>query len=63
MEVRKERFCVFLQTPEESANEMKEFQADAKIRVVLDYLMGLIQCKNESLVSLGRLVSLEARTL
>ena len=38
---------------------MNEFQADAKIRAVLDYFMGLIQGRNKRLVSLDRLVSLE----
>ena len=40
-----------------------EFQEDANIRAVLDYFMGLTQQKNKRLVSLDRLVSLEARTL
>ena len=39
--------------------QTKEFQADAKIRAVLDYFMGLIQRRNKQLVSLDRLVSLE----
>ena len=42
---------------------MNEFQEDAKIRAVLDYFMGLIQRRNKWLLSLDRLVSLEARTL
>ena len=43
--------------------QTNEFQEDAKIPAVLDYFMGLIQRKNKRLVSLDRLVSLEARTL
>ena len=43
--------------------QTNEFQEDANIRAVLDYFMGLTQRKNKSLVSLDRLVSLEARTL
>ena len=39
--------------------QTNEFQADAKIRAVLDYFMGLIQRRNKRLVSLDRLVSLE----
>ena len=38
---------------------MNEFQADAKIRAVHDYIMGLIQRRNKRLVSSDRLVSLE----
>ena len=45
--------------------QTNKFQADAKIRVVLDYLMGRVQRKNKILVSLhvDMLVSLEASTL
>ena len=43
--------------------QTNEFQEDANIRAVLDYFMGLTQRKNKRLVSLDRLVSLEARTL
>ena len=35
----------------------------AKIRVVLDYFMGLIKCTNIRIVALDRLDSLVARTL
>ena len=42
--------------------QTNEFQEDANIRAVLDYFMGLSQRKNKRLVSLDRLVSLEART-
>ena len=42
---------------------MNEFQADAKIRAVLDYFMGLIQRRNKRLVSLDSLVSLEPGAL
>ena len=42
---------------------MNEFQKDSNIRAVLDYFMGLTQRKNKRLVSLDRLVSLEARKL
>ena len=38
--------------------QTNEFQADAKIRAVLGYFMGLIQRRNKRLVSLDRLVSL-----
>ena len=38
---------------------MKEFQVDAKVQVVLDYFMGLIQRKNIRLVSLDRLALLK----
>ena len=43
--------------------QTNEFQEDANIRAVLDYFMGLTQRKNKRLVSLDKLVSLEARTL
>ena len=41
--------------------QTNEFQADAKIRAVFDYFMGLIQRRNKRLVSFDRLVSLETR--
>ena len=43
--------------------QTNELQEDANIRAVLDYFIGLTQRKNKRLVSLDRLVSLEARTL
>ena len=43
--------------------QTNEFQADAKIRAVLDYFMGLIQRRNKRLVSLDRLVSPEPGAL
>ena len=43
--------------------QTNEFQEDANIRAVLDYFMGLTQRKNKRLVSLDKLVYLEARTL
>ena len=43
--------------------QTNEFQEDAKIHAVFDYFVGLTQRKNKRLVSLDRLVSLEARTL
>ena len=43
--------------------QTNEFQEDTIIRAVLDHFMGLTQRKNKRLVSLDRLVSLEARTL
>ena len=43
--------------------QTNEFQEGADIRAVLDYFIRLTQLKNKSLVSLDRLVSLEARTL
>ena len=43
--------------------QTNEFQEDANIRAVLNYFMGLTQRKNKRLVSLYRLISLEARTL
>ena len=43
--------------------QTNEFQADTKIRAVLDYFMGLIQRRNKRLVSLDRLVSLEPGAL
>ena len=62
MEARKERLnCVFNSLQRKV--QTYEFQADAKIPVVLDYFKELIQRKNKRLVSLDRLVSLKARTL
>ena len=62
MKVRKERLnCVFSNL--QKIVQMNKFQADAKISVVLDYFMGLAQHRIKRLVSLDRLVSLEARTL
>ena len=43
--------------------QTNEFQADAKIRAILDYFMGLIQRRNKRLVSLDRLVSLKRGAL
>ena len=61
-EIRKKRLnCVF------NSLQMKvqtnKFQADAKIRAIHDYFMGLIQRRNKQLVSLDRLVSLEPGAL
>ena len=62
MKVRKERLnCVFDHLQRKV--QTNEFREDANIRAVLDYFMGLTQRKNKRLVSLDRLVSLEARTL
>ena len=43
--------------------QTNEFQADAKIRAVPDYFMGPIQRRDNWLVSLDRLVSLEPGAL
>ena len=43
--------------------QTNEFQADAKIRAVLDYFMVLIQRRSKQLVSLDRLVSHEPEAL
>ena len=43
--------------------QTNKFQEDANIRAVLAYFVGLTQRNNKRLVSLDRLVSLEARTL
>ena len=61
-EIRKKRMnCVFNSLQRKV--QTNEFQADAKIRAVLDCFMGLIQRRNKRLVSLDRLVSFEPETL
>ena len=61
-EIRKKRLNCVINSHQRKV-QTNEFQADAKIRAVLDYFMGLIQRRNKRLVSLDRLVSLEPGAL